>query len=244
MRWHYVTGVIFGVFSLTFVFSGMLSMEPFFWASGGGTGDSIPQSLSGGAVDLASFPKIDALAWDAAMTGRPVKEIEFRRIQDRPFYVARGVEKDPLLLGADPLKIRRESFSLDSVMSRVKQGNPDVHVVESQILTSYDSYYYPRERKPPLPVLRVKFDDPAGTWFYIDPHMSQVMVSFTSRQRLQRWIYNAFHSLDFNFWYYQGAAWYAGIVGLNAGGALLSIIGVVLSVKRLARGFKKRSSRG
>src|SRR2546427_5576252 len=32
MRWHYITGTIFGVFALTWVFSGWLSMEPFFWA--------------------------------------------------------------------------------------------------------------------------------------------------------------------------------------------------------------------
>jgi uncharacterized iron-regulated membrane protein len=28
MRWHYVTGVVFGVFTLTWAFSGLLSMEP------------------------------------------------------------------------------------------------------------------------------------------------------------------------------------------------------------------------
>src|SRR5215475_10552762 len=39
MRWHYVTGVAFGVFSLTWVFSGLLSMEPFFWASGDRSGN-------------------------------------------------------------------------------------------------------------------------------------------------------------------------------------------------------------
>ena len=33
MRWHYVTGLVFGVFTLTFVFSGWLSMEPWGWAT-------------------------------------------------------------------------------------------------------------------------------------------------------------------------------------------------------------------
>ncbi|PYS12169.1 MAG: hypothetical protein DMG17_21315, partial [Acidobacteria bacterium] len=31
MRWHYVTGTIFGALTLTWVVSGWLSMEPFFW---------------------------------------------------------------------------------------------------------------------------------------------------------------------------------------------------------------------
>src|SRR5262245_17881966 len=37
MRWHYLTGVVFGVFELTWEFSGLLFMDAFFWASGGGT---------------------------------------------------------------------------------------------------------------------------------------------------------------------------------------------------------------
>ena len=36
MRWHYISGVLFGVFALTWVFSGLLSMEPFDWTSAEG----------------------------------------------------------------------------------------------------------------------------------------------------------------------------------------------------------------
>ena len=36
MRWHYVSGLVFGLFALTFVFSGWLSMEPFGWATSAG----------------------------------------------------------------------------------------------------------------------------------------------------------------------------------------------------------------
>ena len=126
---------------------------------------------------------------------------------------------------------------------RVRQGNPGVPIVESTLLADYDAYYHPRDRKPPLPVLRVKFADPAATWFYIDPRMSQVVTRFTRRERLQRWIYNGLHSLDFNFWYYQGPVWQTTMVALNAGGAVLSVIGVILAVKRLARNVKPRMTR-
>jgi len=36
MRWHYITGVVFGVFTLTWAFSGLLSMEPFEWTNAAG----------------------------------------------------------------------------------------------------------------------------------------------------------------------------------------------------------------
>jgi hypothetical protein len=228
MRWHYVTGVVFGLFSLTWVFSGLLSMEPFFWASDGGTGERIPQALRGGALDLSKFPKLESPA-------QKIKELEFLRIQGEPFYLLRSDSAEPLLVSAASSQVRHESFSTESLMARVKQGNPDVAIAESSLLTDYDSYYHPNEGKPPLPVLRVKFADPDATWFYIDPRMSSVVSRFTRRERLQRWIYHGLHSLDFNFWYYQGPMWTSAMVVLNAGGALLSVIGVIIAVKRVLR---------
>src|SRR5262249_31633406 len=56
---------------------------------------------------------------------------------------------------------------------------------------------------------------------------SQVVTRFTRRERLQRWIYHGLHSLDFNFWYYQGWAWTTAMVFLNAGGGVLSGGGVI-----------------
>jgi PepSY-associated TM region len=234
MRWHYVTGVVFGVFCLTWVFSGLLSMEPFFWASSDGTGDRIGQALRGGTMELSHFPKL-------ALPTADVKEVEFLRIQDEQYYLFRADSFAPMLVSADSSQIRRDHFSTESLLDRVKKGNPDVPISESALLSSYDSYYHPSERKPPLPVLRVKFADPEATWVYVDPHMSQVVTRFTRRQRLQRWIYHGLHSLDFNFWYYQGPVWTSVMVLLNAGGATLSIIGVVLAMKRVTRGIRRRT---
>ena len=70
------------------------------------------------------------------------------------------------------------------------------------MLTEYDSYYYSRRNQTPLPVVRVKFDDPAETWAYVDPSMSQVLATVHRLDRVERWLYNGLHSLDFKFWYW------------------------------------------
>jgi hypothetical protein len=228
MRWHYITGVVFGVFTLTWVFSGLLSMEPLFWASGGGTGNRIPQALRGGPLDLAEYEKLPAMRTD-------LKEIDFMRIQGEPYYAARSLNPQPQLISARTLEVHDQSFSTESLLARVGQGNAGAPIADFALLSTYDSYYHATERKPSLPVLRVKFRDPDATWFYIDPRMSQVVARFTRRERLQRWIYHGLHSLDFNFWEYQGWAWTAAMVTLNAGGALLSAIGVIIGIRRLLR---------
>src|SRR5207245_7067883 len=131
-----VTGTIFGALTLTWVVSGWLSMEPFFWASGGReTGNRIPQTLSGGPLDAASFPMVEAGSWYRVLAARSAKEIEFVRIQGEPFFIARGVERDPVLISANPFEIRRTPFSVESLVNRLRQASPNVAILESQLLS-------------------------------------------------------------------------------------------------------------
>jgi hypothetical protein len=234
MRWHYVSGVLFGVFALTWVFSGLLSMQPNDWASSRSGALDIPDSLSGGPLDLAQFGAIDPTAWNRLAAGRPAKEVELRRLQGEPYYVARGTGA-PTLVAAAPFHARTEAFSVESIVDRARRGYPGVEVAESSVLSAYDAYYYDRTREAPLPVLRVKFDDPDRTWVYIDPRLGEMVALFTRRGRVERWLYHGLHSLDFSFWYYNRPLWEAGVIALCAGGALLSAIGTIIGLRRLRR---------
>jgi hypothetical protein len=124
-------------------------------------------------------------------------------------------------------------------LSRFREGNPEAPILESELLTAYDGYYYARDPKPPLPILRVKVDDPDAAWFYIDPRMSQPVARFSKRERIERWIYHGFHSLDFAFWYDRRPLWDIGVIALLAGGTLSSGIGFYVGVRRLFRGAKR-----
>src|SRR5690606_14421354 len=76
-------------------------------------------------------------------------------------------------------------------------------IVDSQLMTQYDSYYY--ERQPEamngaierrLPALRLDFDDPGQTRVYIDLHTGDLAASLDHRQRIGRWLFNFLHSWD------------------------------------------------
>lgn len=231
LRWHYVTGVAFGVFTLAWVFSGMLSMEPWFWAASDRPGPSTTAALTGGTLDVSAFPAIEASAWNAAIGGRRVKEIEYRWIQGAPYYLARSVEGESLL-AAQPLSVRSQPFETRDLLDRIARANTDTRIVEYTTLSDYDDYYYDRDRQAPLPVLRVLFDDPDSTWVYVDPRLSAVVARFTRRERLQRWLYHGLHSLDFPFWYYS-RVWDVAMIALLSGGATLSAIGVFIGWRRV-----------
>ena len=108
-------------------------------------------------------------------------------------------------------------------------------MLEAQLLDDYDSYYYSRGRQTPLPILRVKFDDPDETWVYVDPEMSQVVARIHRLDRVERWLYNGLHSLDFSVLVQPPAAVGHRRDHADARGLASSGIGFCLGIKRLRR---------
>ena len=260
MRWHYITGLVFGVFTLTFVFSGWLSMEPWGWATSAGRfGGGLREAFTSDAGELSEFSPVTTQSWQAIAAGRAVKEIEYVRIQDQPFFVVRhdpdshaGTEirgHEPYfavrsrdaaqqVVNARTLARHDQDFSATSLLDRVQRAVPDASVSNAEMLTTYDSYYYSRDGLAPLPVLRVKLDDPDRTWLYIDPRMSQLVGRVHRLDRAERWLYNGLHSLDFSFWYYRRPLWDIGMILLSLGGLTTSAIGLCLGLKRVGRGLR------
>jgi hypothetical protein len=259
MRWHYVTGAVFGVFALTWSFSGLLSMEPFEWTNASGL-EVDGEAFTGGPIELSKFTTAPAATWASIAGGRAVKEVEFSRIQDQPYYVVHlntplrqlraerlhqpyyitgRAERARLLVAGDTMRVREEPFSVDSLMARLKTALPGEPVLEQTLLTEYDDYYYSRGSQTPLPVLRVKYGDAAQTWLYVDPEMSRVLGSVPKLARVERWLYNGLHSLDFKFWYSSRPLWDIGMIVLLLGGLVSSATGVYLGGRRIVRASKR-----
>jgi hypothetical protein len=191
------------------------------------------QALRGGDLDLKKFPV-------PAPEIAGAKVVEYLTIQGDSYYRIRASNPEPVLISATSMQVRSELFSAESILRRITAPNPEVPVLESKLLEHYDSYYYSFDRRAPLPVLRAKFDDPDSTWLYVDPKMSRLVGRAHRRERLQRWIYHGFHSLDFSFWYYNRPLWDIGVITLSLGGIALSFIGVVIAWKRISRAtFRK-----
>lgn len=254
MRWHHLTGLAFGLFALTWIFSGLLSMEPFNWTRASGL-ELRTEHLAGGPPDPAAFPPLDAARWSGLGLGA-IKQIEFRRVLGDPYYLvtaapapvtspartgrartdgADGSHRTRWLVEARSLRPRIDPFGPDSIVPRVAAAAPGVPVTEVQRLTEYDRYYYARYgRVPPLPVLRIKLGDGASSWVYLDPQFAEVVFVTSRFERLERWLYHGLHSLDV-FAPYESAWRKSLVILLSLGGLGTSGLGLWLGWKRVWR---------
>lgn len=110
-------------------------------------------------------------------------------------------------------------------------------------LDSYDSYYYSHhENWRPLPVLRVRFDDPAQTWFHLDLSTGEMLNRLTTTGRVKRWLYNGLHSLDFTVLIHNRPLWDLVMIALCTSGLVFSVTSIVIGWRRLRRRPSHRRS--
>ncbi len=245
LRWHYITGLCFGLVTLTWVFSGLLSMDPYEWTRARGL--TIDRSLlQGGDIELQRFDKLNQQATQNeiydSLAGAELKEIEFKRLQGDYYIGAVKSDSDSTwgfgrqLIRLDDLETKQDLFDTGYIIEQLGESQA-ASIDSADILREYDSYYYSRNsaRGPskPLPVLRVRFDDSVGSSLYVDLNSSEVVFQSNASRRMERWLYNGFHSLDFGFWYGSRPIWDIVVILLLSGGLVLTVIGTYIGIRRL-----------
>lgn len=252
MRWHYLCGMLFGLITLTWVFSGLLSMEPYAWTTARGLAIS-REVFAGGDIELQAFAQLNNAQAQRQLQrladGQDIKEIEFKRIQGDHYYQVTIGSSDShwgfenILVSAEALQLRRDLFPTDYMTSHLQAAVSNFELVFSDVLDEYDNYYYSRPTAAgpvaPLPLLRVTFNDPAATRYYVDLKTSELVYQSHRLGRLKRWLYNGLHSLDFGFWYARRPLWDIVVIVLLLGGLMLCSIGCYLGIRRLLKNSKQ-----
>jgi uncharacterized iron-regulated membrane protein len=226
--WHHVSGLVFGVLALTWVFSGLMTMNPWNALSGGRNDPSYRDAIVGEPTwgdarqFLAAAAQVDAAS--------------YRQIQPAPFdgklyFIAQR---------ADGSRDRFDAAARPAVL-----GEPEVAAVVAKLTTPVreftrlyeeDSYYYGHKRDANLPVWRVLMDDADATRLYIDKDTG-ALRAVGSSGRLSRWIRSGLHDMDFPLLRVR-PVWDI-VVGLMlAGVTSLCMIGTWLAIKRVRMDFR------
>jgi hypothetical protein len=258
MKWHHYAGLIFGLTTSTWIFSGMMSMTPWDWSPGSAPTKAQREAVSGGALDLKRV-SLDTLRTSLATVSAEFapRELTIAQFRGEPFAVAHRPPADvaafewrntdvaafiepssleqrivPL---ATPTQKPFSRFPDDVVVTAAREALPGARMTEAVWLSEYDSYYYDRTGIRALPVLRARYDDAVDTWLYLDPAKGRIALKEERRSRLERWLYHGLHSLDFPFLYNRRPLWDVLLIGLSIGGTVLSATTLLPALRRLRR---------
>jgi hypothetical protein len=198
-------------------------------------------------VDLARFNLSPADAVAALRTRFQPKELELMQFMGMPFYAAyerpdisarphqdaaryapQGEAPSRVFVSADGSAAIRQGFTQDELLTAARSAMGGMEPTEVTWLTAYDAYYYDRTGGRHLPALRAKFNDPDGTWLYLDSTDGSIALAEVRGSRAERWLYQGLHSLDFPGLYQSRWAWYPLIIGLSLGGVALSLTSLVI----------------
>jgi len=233
-RWHTMLGLVFGVATITYAFSGMLSMDPFPSVTerprpGRAETPNVARALRGEVEPTAYDAKHPRVALEQ-LGDLPVKELEITSFAGEPVYIARLATGDTRIVPVhgEP-KAGFDRREIVRVVSAAAEGR-----VTTRVLEQYDRYYLDRDRRLPLPVVLAQFTADESR-YYIDPRTASVVGGYNPSNWISRWLYNGLHSLNFPWLYNYRPLWDIVVITLMLGGTALSVTSLVLAWRVLGR---------
>lgn len=234
--WHHITGLLFGIFVLTWMFSGWMSV------------DSLPKWMTGpkpakeyytlaNSIQLPASCKSDL---ELILKERPsLKRITSANYLGQDYFLLETEKKKEYVMisGGEltPLHI-----SQDEIIKYVSAHSKD-EIVEVKEITEYTPDYLPHpkgKRKPPLPALQINTN--SGTTLYVSHSEPRIQIVNKSTI-MNSWAYSKLHAFKFLWAYHHPTLWLIVMLTLLSGGLAVSFTGFALGIRSLTRTFRRKS---
>jgi hypothetical protein len=183
--WHHMAGLVFGIVTLTWVGSGLLSMNP--WGVFDSEAGLVERHRLAGAMTWTRLR--DALAAARALPAGTV------RVESAPLAGKLAL----LAITADGRGVRLDSLGRPAPLTETElaaalRNGP--RVASLDLLRQGDDYYYAHKTPVTLPVWRAVLADRTATRLYIDARSGTLIRAVDGAGRAERWLWNAPHSFD------------------------------------------------
>ena len=242
LAWHHVLGLTFGVFSFTWVLSGMLSFYPLASSAESEPAARDVSAFRGAPLDPRSFSRnlVEALTECQRSLGGDVKRVQLVVAGHAPFYVCADGRGASRILSADSHAPPSPALENTRIASFARALGDGASVESETLLEKGDAYYYPTHFEPDLafPILRTRFT--GGLVTYVNPRSLRVERRYSSGGAAYRWLYHGIHSLDFPALYQRSWLWHPVIVTALLGASLLAASGIWVSLRWTAGRSSRR----
>lgn len=234
-RWHHLLGLFFGLFTLTFIFSGYMSMRPVpQWMITTHQERDMKADVYGTSLDMNRF----LLPANEVIMSDEIKHLTWMQVGGHAYYkVETGSET--YLVDAENTELNRYEFDAERTQKAFEQIT-GTHDVKVNLLEDYDNYYVYIRNNYPLPVYKIEVNDADKSLYYLNPKDGSVRY-YNRNTRMRKWLYAGLHC--FNIPFFQKHRILRDILFwiMLLGGTALSVSSIQMSWHYLHR--KKRKKR-
>ena len=236
--WHHYAGLVFGLFTLTWLTSGLFSVSPFGALEGRGF-HAEHQRLRGGALNFRHASAfVSAIPADEIPSS--TVRLDVSMLGARPYAVALDKEGERARLDAGTL--HPETLAEGYFAQAASTMRPDVAVTEAGWLTEADAYYFSHHDERRFPVFRIRYAD--GERFYLDNVTGELAYAVDRELQWLRWIFHALHRGDFSALVRSRPVWDLMMWPLMLGVAICALTGTWIGFQRVARAARRTRSPG
>ena len=226
--WHHIIGLVFGIVTLTWVVSGLISMNPWgFLDSRRGGGE---QSLIAGEPPRwnAVRASLDAIRTQPAVSD--AVRVAAAPFDGRLYWLVTRRDGDIARVDAGGHTAPLSTADLAAAADRIGAG---AGIADQGMIEGEDDYFLRRDDARALPVYRVILRDPDATRYYLDTVSGSVLQRTDANARWHRWLFGGLHRIDFTSWMRARPAWDIIVLFLMSGGLALAVTGFYLALRRV-----------
>jgi uncharacterized iron-regulated membrane protein len=227
--WHHAAGLFFGVFTLTWILSGLLSMNPWGWLEG--TSSEPERAQLRGIPEPSGAQLKAALAAIVRLHPIDVVSLDIAPLDGRLYLIAStaGDERQRLSAGAVPTPLNDVDVAHAAAVLAGAGAPP-----AASLMTQEDSYYFSHHRDMArLPVYRMILGE--GTRYYIDAVSGTLVAKIDGSAQAYRWLHEGLHRMDFAATLRGRPQWDVLMLLLMSGVTVLCVTGAYLGCRRLVR---------
>lgn len=235
---HHVPGLIFGVLVLTWVGSGLLSMNP--W--GALESDNVGPAFERLYGEPPRWRDVRSLLQAIRKDDLPANTVSVSsaNLDGHAFAVATTADNERHRYGATGKLTGLSDAEIAAAASRLansvqKSETALLATAPWLLLTTEDEYHYSHGRDHALlPVVRVTATGNESVNYYLDPLSGKLVNLVDSSARWYRWLHYGLHRLDFES-LRSRPLWDIVMVLLLVGASLVSVTGTWIGIRRLTR---------
>ena len=232
--WHHYAGLVFGLFTLTWLVSGLFSVNP--WGALEGRSFANETARLGGMdLDYARVRGyLQSLAGAVAPAG--TVRLEGTAVAGKLSVVATDSDGRRQRLGGRALRVAplpEGYFERSATVLR-----PDATARDAGWLETGDAYYYTHHEARHFPVYRIRYED--GERLYLDSVSGELAFAADRERQWLRWVFHALHRGDFTAMVRGRPLWdlmmWLLLLGVTAG----TLTGTWMGARRIARWCAER----